>query len=327
MSVATPQPVLARLESDLKAQLRSLPKDKRGHLALRLYRTSGDDRYLADLRSYAGFLLKYLRAHAESLERPGYIAGKSRELVSNAKNSQKRAARAVLLQKDPDFTFRKRVLFLMYQIKSFGLAEASPADFSKLIAWLGKADYVAILTDPEVLRFHTTAAVNMVYYLKDLGIVDVEQPFAKAFREHFTEAADKNLSAREYQNKIYGLTHFIIDGSRYYQELVSPRKYAWILDYFSRHRERVLSRAKPDSLAEIGLCFKLAGRKKDPLVGKIQEVLVGLYDAKKRVITSSWSKNDRKGAEHRGIVAYMLLKDWDRLYSGPDLGIGWRKGG
>jgi hypothetical protein len=312
--------ILSRLEFDLTSRLSRMGPNHRGHVALRFYRISGDARYVADAKAYYAVLRKYFRRYVRIAGNEERAEKKSQRLILSIPPGEKRAERAMVLGKYPDFEFVKRVLYVAYQAENLGMSDGPDAQvLSELKDYLKKRPFDAMLADPDVLSRHAADAVNMVYYLKDLGIADVEREFTARFKTVFMAADDAELSPLEYREKIYGLTHFVIAGSDYYQRFVPAEKYAWVLDYFAKHASRVIARAKPDAIAEVGLCFKLAGLKDHPVVARTRSEVARFYDPKRGIIATPWSKNDRNTAQHRDTVAYLLFKDFDRLYPGPDL--------
>ncbi len=126
---------------------------------------------------------------------------------------------------------------------------------------------------------------------------------------------EKNESFYKFQNKIYGLTHFIICDSHYYQKFASKRKNEWILKILEKEISKIL-KTNVDLIAEVGLCFKLC-RKFSSVIEIIEKYLVRSFNWKLKYYP--YAGKSLAKAEHRNVLAYMFLKEFKKLYPGPNL--------
>lgn len=301
----------------------ALSLQKQGHFYLRLYRLRSDSAFLPPIQAYADSLKETFIRHAEQLNDPAYRESKTRELTQLPEDAAaKKIKRARVLEKWRSMIFANRLLFLAFQIKSLGLHETPSAGkaYEKVTAYLGSLPYREFLLDPQVIRYSASRTTNLVYYLKFLGIADLEAGYTSAFQKVFFITGDAFLDPLTYTNKLYGMTHFIIADSNFYQNFVSAEKHAWILTYFSNHWSEILEHGNPDIIAEVAVCFKLSGKHSHPVVLQAQRFLARRFDARQGLIPSLKEDKTLEDLEHRNIMAVMALTDFPRLFPGPDLG-------
>merc|ERR1719272_512799 len=88
----------------------------------------------------------------------------------------------------------------------------------------------------------------------------------KSFQKEWTKILKRsNARWKEY---LYGLAHFVLNESNFYQEpiylgsRIDPLREAltWILDYFKEHLESMLAFKDPDLAAEVALSFLFCNR-------------------------------------------------------------------
>ena len=72
-------------------------------------------------------------------------------------------------------------------------------------------------------------------------------------------------------------------------------------------------------VAEVGICFALAGEADSPAVAKLRQVLVAAYRPELGMIPAVDGTHDIERGEHRNVLALMLLAWPPRLHPGPDL--------
>ncbi|HLF30302.1 MAG TPA: DUF3541 domain-containing protein [Xanthomonadales bacterium] len=293
-----------------------LEPQKRAHFKLRLYRSSGDPKYLEDIQRYAQSLRSYLKIHNSRLSEPRYVETTALKLLNKEGPGQKHQMRRRVLERYPEFPFYHRLIYLFYQLKGLGFDVHSPL-FKTSYEALQKYDFRSVLRDREIIAYYAAGAATTVYHLKSIGIADFEAEFLKYFQELFMADPDVHLGAVEYENKLYGLTHIIIAASDYYQHEVPAEEFRWVLDYFSTNINEILSRTKWDVIAEVGLCFRLAGMKNHPVISKTRGAILRGFDPEKGMIPGKMNPLDLNRLEHRNILSYLLLKDFDRFYSGP----------
>ncbi|WP_373181949.1 DUF3541 domain-containing protein [Halomonas campaniensis] len=299
--------------------LPTLPADKQRHYAQRLYRLTGDDRYLPLNRAYGERLLGWLERDIAGLATPGYAERRSGEIVAAYPvGSSKQRARQRMLAGWGEIPFARQLLFRLAQADYHGLIPSLEGHEGAL-AYLAGVEWEAFLTDPDVLAIYAAQVANQVHFLHQLGVMDLRQEVVAAFRQRYPPGSVATLDRGEFHNWLYGLTHFVIAASRYYQQEVSVEEFAWVLAALEREETRILAMATEDILAEVALSFLLAGRGEHPLVARIRDMLVEAVDPATGIIPSAEGGTDLARGEHRNVLAIMVLRWPGRLYPGPAL--------
>lgn len=303
-----------------ESRLGELQPEFRGHWVLRLYRTSGDSRYLGDLRAYGAHLMDEFEQFVSGLNDPTLKALKVSELLGPVQRSKKGkyGKRRQVLAEVTDYLYMHQLLYLTFMTQSVGLDQQQVSTFKTALAALKGFSFRPYLGKTELILYYAAEVSNDVYYLKHLGLDDFEDDFFKIFRSVYS-APDEGLDKVMFENKIYGLTHLIIAASEYYQRSVSRKKFKWVLDYFDRNADRILTRLKPDVAAEVGICFLLAGLTDHPVVAKTRKFVARSWDPASGMIPSVHGNTDLNNGEHRNVLAIMLLQGFTQLYPGPDL--------
>jgi len=291
-----------------------------GHWVLRLYRISGDARYLEELSDYGDFLSKQFLLYVEGLGDPVLRALKTEELLGPVPKSNmgKAGKRRQVLAQATDYLYMHQLLFLTFLTQSIGLDDGNHEAYQTALAALRGFSFQPYFMDKNLLLNFAAEVSNDVYFLKKLGLGDFEDEFLRFFKETY-RLAGEDVDKVIFENKIYGMTHLMIADSEYYQKKVSRKKFRWILDYFDKNVDVILARLKPDVAAEVGLCFLLAGLPDHSVVAKTRRFVAGAWDPASGMIPSVLGHTDLNHGEHRNVLAIMLLKGFTQLYPGPDL--------
>lgn len=301
------------------AALPELPPAKQRHYAQRLYRLTGEARYVPFSRAYARRLVAQLEADIDGLEVPGFVTRRSREIVASyPQRTAKQRARRAMLAEWGEIPFARRLLFRLIQAEYHGLL-GEVGGHERALAYLADVDWAPFLTDTPVLRVYAAQVANQVHFLHQLGIADLRKPVVAAFRRQYPPGSAAGLDDLEYRNYLYGMTHFVIAASRYYQQRVAPDDVAWVLDTLARELDTILARATEDIQAEVALSFLLAGRDEHPAVARLREALMAAIDRESGIIPSPQGSSDLVDGEHRNVLAIMVLRWPGRLYPGPRL--------
>ncbi|MCJ8304787.1 DUF3541 domain-containing protein [Shewanella sp.] len=303
------------IKNNLELHLYQLPPRVQGHYGIRLYRMTGDEKYanaaLVDL--YA--VTESQAFYACSLEKPGFITTEAEKAISVLGKGPRAKARKKALEPFPEFLFYTDVLLrFSSRIDEFGLT--GPCN-DKLITALKKTDLKTGLTDKAMIKSWAAQLINYAYWAKQLGVGDYVNEYKQAFIAVYPNDKDSELNKKQYQNKLYGLTHFIFAASEYYQHDVSPKEFSWILDYFEDNIDRILEDATDDIIAEVGISFHLAGLSDNPVVAKTQAHIVNAFDESVQFIRSPMGNPDLALGEHRNVLAMMLLNWPQKLHKGP----------
>lgn len=314
--------VATAIRENYESRMDELSLSKQRHYAQRLYRITGDKRFLPYQEIHAKHLLETLYADVQGLAgQAGYALERDRALASARRlETDRQQRRAALLADHPGMTFATNLNFRLVQLHYYGLLEALPADDVAIVKdWLAGREWADFLFSEPAIRHYAAQAANHVWFLYQLGIADLREAFVRRFREIYPEGQDESLSLAEWHNKIYGMTHIIIAASRYYQQPLPGDSFTWITDDFIRQLPRLLESATEDILAEVGICLALTGQLSHPAVGSIRQALIHAYDPEAQLIPSPTGSTDFARGEHRNVLAVMLLLWPDRLHPGPTL--------
>ncbi len=294
---------------------------------MRVFRTTGDTTGLTTIGDDLKGSVEDLLAITENLHSAAYIEQVSRAfLAERSERTEVDRRRRNMFAIRKHYLFHLRVLFKARKIREYGLHRGALREpYEKACEYLRRVDFKSFLLDPDVISAYAPQATNAVFWLKQLEVVDLEEEYTRAFQAILMTQDDEKSEHFDYQNKLYGLTHFIIADSHYYQRLVPEQKYRWILDYFDTNIAQIVSWSKPDVIAEIGLCFRLCGLHEHRVVRIVKDHIAQTFDDAQGIIPSSAPEGDFESSEHRNAVAYLLFFPWDRLWEGPwleDHGVG-----
>ncbi|WP_341503519.1 DUF3541 domain-containing protein [Gallaecimonas sp. GXIMD4217] len=315
------QPALAEqgqaIREKLEAQLFQLPPRTQGHYGIRLYRMTGDPRYLNAALYDLYVVADRLEAIGHGLIRPGYVRGYSQQLVKALPRTQRGRLRKAAIQGREEYLFyADELLRYLSRLDALGFEHPAEPYFRNLLRGY---DFEKTLTDPKMIRAWAAQLANHAWWLKQLGLKDHRQAFIDAFRATYPDDRDGKLSEQQLNNKIYGLTHMVFAASRYYQQPVSSKEFGWVADYLADNIDAILARAKPDVIAEVGIVFLLLGKERHPVVAKTRAAILAAVDPEQQLILSQRGSADLALGEHRNVLAWMLLNWPDTLHPGPRL--------
>jgi Domain of unknown function (DUF3541) len=304
-------------------ELDNLPNYKASHYAARIYRISGVTTYLPynlqDLRNMKDKLEQLLQV-AQNNNEVKYSRTKASTWSAKATDQSARI-RAELRLKSLDITPS-----LPYYLSSLSLLRRSLEyricyhQFDQLKGQVLAHDYTRSLSDPLLIKAWAAQLANIVVWIKQLGGKDYSDVFLSALQAVYPDDQDKLLSTQQYENKIYGLTHMILASSQYYQYHINRDDFAGIFEYFDNNIDTIISRAKADVVAEVGIAYLLASEHDHPTLEKTKQNIAQQYDETFHMIPSVDGLFDISAGAHRNILAIMLLSSPQQLYPGPWLG-------
>lgn len=307
------QEVAETIKETFERSLFQLPPRTQGHYGIRLYRMTGDKKYLATALYDYYVVSDRLHSIVPNLESDGYIDQSAQRLTDAMSKGTRGNARRKALQRFPEFIFyADELLRYSARLDSFGV-ELPPA----VLDALKNYDFLPALTDKAMIKAWAAQLANYVYWLRQLDIADYTKEYKHAFLETYPDSEDDKLSRWHFRNKLYGLTHFIFAASGYYQHNVSEGEFGWILSYFEANQKRLLKDATDDITAEIGISFLLMDKDSHPLVIETKDRLVASFNREAGMIPSVSGKVDLATGEHRNVLTYMLFMWPDTLTKGP----------
>jgi len=307
------------IKAKFDALLSELDPDTQRHYAQRMYRISGDTNYIKPIRAQFELELRQLQNDLDSLNDSKYLEKRIEYLLEDFnRDSRKGKARYWLFKRNGSMIFDLNLLYIANNLHDAGIETSQHIkEYQRVLEYLKTIDFRKFLLDEEVIEKYSAQAVNNVYYLYNLDLSDLREKYAVVYRQYY---GDKNdLGRHEFRDKIYGLTHFIIAASDYYQHPVSPDEFNWIFDYFHNNSDRILNEATADIIAEVGLCYLLTHQNNHPVAALCQNSVIKEYDEKQSMILSPSGNNKHEIGEHRNILAYMLLNWPEHLNRGPQV--------
>lgn len=322
-AVETERTVARGIQTTLETHLYTFSADIQRHYAERMYRMTGDSKYLPPLIGYAMTVANLLRYDAEHADEPGYRARKTAALLDGSAasclNLGSSAERRTLLRKWGDLAFSLEVLCRLNIVRSYGLL-GTPY-FESRDVWLeivGDPRIARFVVDPEVIRIYGAQATTFVYYLLDLGVRDQRAEYIAALRAAI-DGRQPGGEPFDFTLRVYTLTHLVLAASRFYQEPVERSAFAWVYDDFESHLDAILAQTRPDVIAEVGICFALAGETSTATTTRLKQALVAAYRPDLGMIPAVDGSHVIEKGEHRNVLALMLLEWPEKLHPGPDL--------
>lgn len=308
--------IVKEITQSFEEQLFSFKPASQAHFATRLWRLSGEEKYLPPV--FAHFQLQTLKMaeHLYHLEKKNYLRKEALQVLTEWEPAGKRGReKKTMYGKNTDLLFYTRLVHYLFLVASYGLEKIFEEPYSLAKKHLGQVPFSRLLLNKEFIKADPSIAVNTVYYLQYLNIADLEKDF-KPFFVKFWQA-EKADEREVYFSKIYGLTHLIIAASYFYQRFVEKNDFDLILSFFEKNLNEIIKKTNPDVVGEVGLCFKLT-RAPSQALKKTQEYIVSCFDPDLGYIP--WGKGeDMEKAEHRNIIAILLLSSYSRFHQGPNL--------
>lgn len=304
-----------------QSRLYRLPFVQQEHFSLRMYTITGDERYLNPMIMYLYLLSNKYRALTLNLNKDTFLEEENKRLVTvNEFDTDKKKLRMKKIDQYHGVAFYMNYLILIKKIYFYKLEKTvlfPNIDEALRFLKANEAQFESFLLNDETIVLYGAQLINYVYYLLDLGIVDLRAPYTKQFRQIFPDERDGDLSPLDYAAKIYGMTHFVIAASNYYQETVDSSELDWIADYFETHVDEIIKRSEHDVIAEVGVSLMLQKHHHGRAVKKIKAYLSKAYDAKQGLIPNKEGDFDLVRGEHRNILAIMLFLWPDKLTPVP----------
>jgi len=297
---------------------------QRCHFMVRLYRTTNKEIFLNPIVERFLMEKEEIVNDLKNLNNKKYIKKRSNELFKDLKkyHGKKSIKRMKLFSSRKEFLFYYHIIQHLYFWKVFHINESKlKSYFSKGITFLKNfmkdKDFDEFFFSDSMIKYFGTQLVNCVYYLKFLGITNITKKFTKRFREVFSDGKDNELDDYLYKNKIYGLTHFIIAGTNYYQRHSSVKEFKWVISYFKKNIKTILKKTDPDISSEVGLCFKLCKYNPRKELDMVRKYAMKHFNKKLGYIPRA--KGGMNASEHTAAVSYLFLSNFKKLYKGPDI--------
>jgi len=301
------------IKANYDQKLENLSIYKASHYANRIYRISGSPIYFDYNLQDIGNMIK-------SVENLLQIAHDNNEIEYSKTQTDGwiSGARAVLRRESltiaPAFPYYFRSLNILRRASEYRICTTQ---FERLKEHVLAHDYTRELSDPTMIKAWAGQLANVVAWIKQLGGKNYSDVFINALQQVYPDNSEHLLSLQQYENKLYGLTHIILANSQYYQHHVNSDDFAWIFDYFDTHIDIIISRAKADVVAEVGIAYLLAGKYASPTLEKTKQNIAQQYNEIHHMLPSQDGDFDITAGSHRNILAIILLTSPQKLYAGP----------
>lgn len=311
--------VAAQIKSTFDSRLSELQPETQYHYALRMYRVTGDSIYIPPIAGMIPTIRKQMRDDLDSLSNSTYLTLRRVMLLKDlGENNRKSRARNELFRSRGNLIVDLAILSNCYKLMDHSSRDVvNDSLLSRAVAYLKSVDFTVLASDSRIVSDYSAQAANAIYYLYFLGIADLREEYLILFRRVFPDIVDRRLSGLEFNDKIYGLTHLILAASQYYQQPVDSHEFDWILRYFESRSRRILSNTKPDIIAEVGICYLLAGEKDNSMVRACREAILKQFDSRTHLIPSPSGDKNLETGEHRNVLAYILFAWPKNLRAGP----------
>lgn len=301
----------------------TLPLIKQEHFSVRMYLLTGDTNYITPVVSYTYFLGQRYQRALMMLDHSDMIALEERMLLSvDQTNTQKRKRYNRYIAQFKGMGFYLNLLIITNKVFSYHLENTFlfPQTGRAIQALkIQKTAFKDFILNNTSIRIYGAQLINYVFYLRDLGIIDLVKPYTERFIHLFPKEQDSHLSAVDYESKIYGMTHFITAASHYYKNQVSYQDYGWIIDYFEHHIDQIIARTENDVIAEVGVCLLLVNHDHSQAIEKIKKHLNTAFDSEHALIKSKSNDVDFIYGEHRNILAIMIYNWKNNIGKDPSI--------
>lgn len=311
--------IAEKIISTYENSLENVDKSHQLHWFIRRYRITGDDKYKnIVLENYKHKLSEV----APMLKRLNNVSDAQKigwEIISLMKPSNSRKAKRIPFYKsNPQLFVYMEILNFLFITKSLKLDEDGIVEelYKKGLKFFMTNNVSNHLLTEDLISTDPSGAANMVYYLKYLGVSDIERELLEKYKKHYLNMQPEDSD--EWLDKVYAFTHLIIAASNYYQNFVNGDKFKWIYDYFEKDVSQIIRETSPDAVTEVGVCFRLSRDFDSLALKEIKKYLATIFDNSKGYIPRE-IKDTLNRAEHRNILAVMLFSEFTELFPGPNL--------
>lgn len=295
------------------------------HYAVRLYRITGKKEYLYPIISFQfieSIQLQQLLQQTPAFPGANYNTN-TIHLPLDYNTISKTKKRKALLTQFPGISNQLRMLLILDHAQQLNVLNSPLYPHATLAITQIKKNLNALssfLLNPIVIQSSSAQVANFIYLLHRLELIDLRNEYIHQFRIVFSDQKDNQLTNEMFEDKIYGMTHIIFAASDYYQKHPPYEQFKWIYYYFDQHIDKILTRTKPDVIAEVGLSFCLVNKfHHSSSLNKIKKYLQNRFNSSEHMIRNQSGVDNLNLAEHRNVLTIMLFKWPSLLYPGPDL--------
>jgi hypothetical protein len=312
-----------RILKNYQSKMYALPIVKQEHFAIRMYALTGQEEYLNPVINYLYLLGDRYRYLLDNIKNDTIIENENKRLLTITEfDTDKTKDRIRKSLKFPRIAYYLNLLILINKIYSYHLEDTPlfPDTLTTINFLKTKENELKnYLLDEENIKIYGAQLINYIYYLYKLEIVDLRESYTNQFKMVFPDSEDAHLTDLEYSAKIYGMTHFIISASRFYQSRLSSDSFEWITSYFKNHISEIIARTENDVIVEVGVCLLLVKNSDLNTINIIKSYLSTVYSRAYRMIPDKKNSFDLDKGEHRNILTIMLFNWPDKLTKTPNV--------
>ena len=311
-----------KILKNYQSKMYVLPIIKQEHFALRMYALTGNEEYLNPIINYLYVLGDRYRYLLDNLKNDAIIDNENKRLLTISElDTEKTKDRIRKSLKFHRIAYYLNLLILTNKIYHYHLEDTPlfpDTDIAINFLKSKENDFKNFILDEENIKIYGAQLINYVYYLYKLGIIDLRDAYTNQFKLVFPDTDDAKLTELEYSAKIYGMTHFIIGASRFYQGSLRDNSFEWITNYFKNHISEIIARTENDVIAEVGVCLMLVNNSDVHTINSIKSYLNTVYSRANRMIPDKKNSFDLIRGEHRNILTIMLFNWPDKLTKAPN---------
>ncbi|MBP7768593.1 DUF3541 domain-containing protein [Candidatus Woesebacteria bacterium] len=254
------------------------------HFCVRLFRATGEVKYLEIIRSYIKKNIKTLIAQISQLEtiKPEDIAITEpiRGTILRNPIEHKRILRRQAYYKiHPKLKFyfdSIATIHFLYEFRVY--TEEYESEISRIIKQYQKFPWGECFIHRDHFLIHPVLYVNSMYQLHEMGMINSLLSLQQMVKADFS--ADHLEDDEMLFDQLYVYTHLIINESSFYQHLLTDKQsldFEWILDFFIRYINEYKKQVNIDLLVEILACFFLC-KKSSIIEAEILNYLQTFFD-------------------------------------------------
>lgn len=317
----TPGQIVGQIRGEIDSNLYNLPFRKDGKYAVRMYRTTGDSRYLNSVLHELYVAADRLHQLTQGVYQADYRAERLRqELCTSSVLGEHRVCQ--MLRRETVDKFRDHIFYTSLLLPELNLVNEVGMQLKqgheKLLQTLSAFDFKPGFTDDNMIRAWASQQGYQLYWLKNFGAGDYRTVFTQAFKMVFPDSKDSLLSDQQYMTKIACMAHLVIAASGDFQEPVIDHDLDWVIDYFKDHIDEIIQRVETVISIEVGISLLLMGKHMS-LVEKTRHVVLSAYNPVHRVVKPLDSSVDFNRGVNRNTLAIILLGWKNQYHPGPYL--------
>ena len=303
--------------------LSKMREDFRVHYSIRMYRYTGDSKYLPIIQDFLNNRLSKIIAGLKKLhsinDRDISITDNVRSSMRRNKIESKRVARREeFYQQNPKLKYYFESLSKLSLLVELNNFINEPGDeIEKIIKIYRNFDWKQIFIKIEHLKVHPVLFINSIYRLRNLNIANYLEALESWTDKQFpTEVALREIGLYD---QVYTYTHIIINETDFYQHhipndrVIELTKY---FDFFETNFDSYFKKVNLDLHIEILLCYQLAKLPMPSFTSKIEEYLLSHFDKDSGFIKTE-AQDTIEDMEHANVLFLMYNLNPKKFFSFP----------